>query len=170
MCLLLAGLGAALFFLFAEEESTPPPARDLASVLDRATPVTRGEFAGMTEIALAVGDECVRLVVADSETERGQGLRGRSDLPGDDGTRPYAGMLFVYDADSTASYTMSGVTDPLDIGWYSRDGEPVDRAEMEPCPEGGPDCPLYSSDEPYRFALEAARGELPSGALGSCPS
>jgi hypothetical protein len=65
---------------------------------------------------------------------------------------------------------MSGVTEPLDIAWYDATGEPVSRAAMEPCPEDGPDCPLYHADGPYRFALETFRGELPSGGLGSCPS
>ena len=162
-CLLLAGLGVALFFVLAEEEATPPPARDLASALARA----RGAddpFAGLTEVELALGADCLRLAVADTEAERGQGLRGVRELG------PYDGMLFVNASDATSAYTMSGVTVPLDIAWFSRTGEPAGRAEMEPCPEGGPDCPLYSADGPYRFAVETLAGGLPSGALGSCPS
>lgn len=166
LSLVIAGAGIGLFFAFDEgEESSPPPAGDLAAVLEQARPVTAGEFAGLTEVALAVGDDCLRLVVADSEAERGQGLRGR-----DEGPRPYDGMLFVNQSDVTSAYTMSGVTEPLDIGWYTYEGEPVGRAELEPCPEGGPDCPLYSADRAYRFAIETARGEFPSGGLGDCPS
>jgi uncharacterized membrane protein (UPF0127 family) len=79
-------------------------------------------------------------------------------------------MLFVNESDVMVGYTMSGVTVPLEIGWYAADGEPVSRTELEPCPEGGPDCPPYSADGAYRFAVETLGGGLPSGGLGSCPS
>jgi uncharacterized membrane protein (UPF0127 family) len=162
--LVIAGAGVLVYALLDSPESnSPPPTAELAAVLDGAAPA--GEpFPGLTELRLAVGDACVRIVVADSEAEQGQGLRAREDLG------PYAGMLFVNESDTTVAYTMSGVTVPLDIGWYSHDGRLVDRAEMEPCPAGGPDCPLYSADGRYRFALETLRGQLPTGSLGACPS
>ncbi|MBA2326870.1 MAG: DUF192 domain-containing protein [Actinobacteria bacterium] len=164
LCLVVAGAGVAVFALLASSESAPPPppAKAIASALESARPASEG-FIGYPETELALGDDCLRVAVADDEAERGQGLRGR-DLG------PYDGMLFVNESDTTAAYTMSGVTVPLDIGWYTHDGEPVDRTEMEPCPEGGPDCPLYSADSSYRFALETLRGELPTGSLGGCPS
>ena len=164
VCLVLAGAGVGLFFAFnQEEESSPPVADDLASALGDARPATE-PFGGLTEVALAVGDDCVRLLVADEEAERGAGLRGVTDLG------PYDGMLFVNEADVTSAYTMSGVTEPLDIGWYDAGGGLVSRTAMKPCPDGGPDCPLYSADGPYRFALETFEGGLPSGGLGGCPS
>ena len=164
LSLLIAGVGVGLFFAFnQEEESSPPVADDLASALADARPASE-PFGSLTEVALAVGDDCVRLLVADDEAERGAGLRGVTDLG------PYDGMLFVNEADVTSAYTMSGVTEPLDIGWYDAGGGLVSRTAMEPCPEGGPECPLYSADGPYRFALETPPDELPSGALGGCPS
>src|SRR5688572_11200448 len=167
LSLVILGAGVGLFFAFDEDQEwSPPVADDVAAVLARAQPTTNAaEFEALTEVALAVGDDCLRVVVADSEAERGQGLRGH-----DEGPRPFQGMLFVNESDVTSAYTMSGVTHPLDIGWYDADGEPVDRAELEPCPEGGPDCPLYRAEGPYRFALETSRGERPSGGLGDCTS
>ena len=164
LSLAIAAAGAALFFVLpAGEESGPPPARDLTTALAEVG-TAQAPFRGLTEVELALGDDCVRLAVADSEAERGQGLRGVTELG------PYDGMLFVNQADTSTAYTMSGVTVPLDIGWYASDGEPAGRAEMEPCPEGGPGCPLYSADGPYRFAVETLGGGLPSGSLGACPS
>ncbi len=163
LCLVVAGAGVMVFALLDSSESAPPPAADIAAVLDAPRPAD-APFTGLTEVALAVGDDCLRVVVADSEAERGQGLRGHPEFGG------YDGMLFVNESDSTSGYTMSYVTVPLDIGWYARDGELVDRTEMEPCPRGGPDCPLYSADDRYRFGLETLRGELPTGSLGGCPS
>ena len=162
-CLLIAAAGVGLFFALDEDEASPPPAGDIASALETARPADE-PFDELTEVALAVGDSCVRLLVADEEAERGAGLRGVTDLGG------YDGMLFVNESDVTSAYTMSGVTEPLDIGWYDAGGALVSRTAMEPCPEGGPDCPLYSADGPYRFALEAFAGGLPSGGLGGCPS
>ena len=167
VALLIAAAGVGLFFALDEEdkdqESGPPPADDIAAALSGAA-AAEAPFDELTEVELAVGDDCVRLLVADDEAERGSGLRGVTDLG------PYDGMLFVNETDVTSAYTMSGVTEPLDIGWYTADGAPVSRAELEPCPEGGPGCPLYSADGPYRFGLETFRGELPSGGLAGCPS
>jgi uncharacterized membrane protein (UPF0127 family) len=71
-------------------------------------------------------------------------------------------------APSTSSFTMSGVALPLDLGFYDGRGRPVDREELEPCPQADASCPPYSSGSPYRFALETLRGDLPSGALSAC--
>jgi uncharacterized membrane protein (UPF0127 family) len=157
------GIGVLVYAFLDATDSPAPPATGIASALEKARPASE-EFLGLTEAHLALGDDCLRVVIADIGAERGQGLRGRPDLG------PYDGMLFVNEEDVTSAYTMAGVIVPLDIGWYTRDGESVDRTEMDPCPKGGPDCPLYSADGPYRFALETLRGELLTGSLGGCPS
>jgi uncharacterized protein len=156
------GLGVALFSGRSSTEPALPPAEFLVAALAGARPA--GEpFVELTELRLAVGDDCLRVVVADEPAERVDGLRGRTALG------PYDGMLFVFEEPSNSSFTMSGVTDPLDIGWYTRSGAPVGRTEMEPCPSGT-NCPAYSAGAPYRFAVETAAGELPAGALAACPS
>lgn len=123
-----------------------------------------GPFPGLTETQLAVGDDCLRLVVADDDDERFQGLTARSDVGA------YDGMLFVFDDDSTSTFTMSGVPVPLSIGWYDRDGRPAGREAMVPCESSRADCPSYAADDPYRYAVETLDGGLPGGALGACPS
>ena len=119
-------------------------------------------FAGLTETDLAVGGRCRHLVVADSLDERVQGLTGRSDLGS------YDGMLFVFDAPTTTSFTMSGVPAPLDIGFYAADGRPVSRRHLRPCPGARADCPTYAASGAFSYALETPSGELPAGALSSC--
>lgn len=118
-------------------------------------------FAGLTEARLALGGDCLRVVVADEPGERHDGLRDRTDLG------PYDAMLFVFPTDTTARFTMAGVDAPLAIGWYDAAGRPVGAAEMEPCP-GGDGCPSYGPPGRYRYALETPPGALGGGALGPC--
>jgi hypothetical protein len=155
------GLAIALFGGRGSTGSPRPPAGFLAATLSGAQPA--GEpFPELTEVRLGVGGDCLRLVVADDVEERVDGLRDRTDLGA------YDGMLFVFDSPSNSAFTMSGVTTPLDIGWYSASGQPVGSAEMEPCPSDAVDCPAYSAGSRYRFAVETLGGELPAGALSGC--
>jgi uncharacterized membrane protein (UPF0127 family) len=121
-------------------------------------------FTGLTEAQLGVDGDCKRIVVADALAERVAGLRGRTELD------PYDGMLFVFGGPTTSAFTMSGVSAPLDIGFYDGDGRPVSRLRMEPCDEAEAECPSYLADGPFEYALETEVGELESGALTNCPS
>ena len=159
----IAALVVAVVAANDSGDSAPPIARPIESALDDATPAT-APFPGFTEVELALGADCVRLVVADEDPEKADGLRGR------EATAPYDGMLFVFDDTHQASFTMQGVAAPLSIGWYEADGSPIDRTEMVPCPAERTDCPPYSARGPYRFAVETPGGALSGGALGGCPS
>lgn len=162
----VAGVGLAIVLREGGRSGEPSPslvAGALAAALAQARPAEE-PFPDLTEVHLGVGDDCLRLVVADEVDERVQGLRGRSDLGS------YDGMLFVYDAPADSAFTMAGVPVPLDIGWYAASGRPVDRARMEPCAIDRDDCPLYSARSRYRFALETLGGELPAGGLSACPA
>jgi uncharacterized membrane protein (UPF0127 family) len=163
--LAVGGIAALLVALVTNDSggSAPPIARSIRSALADATPA-EAPFVGFTQVELALGDACVRLVVADEDLERIGGLRGR------EATAPYDGMVFVFDDTHQASFGMQGVAAPLAIGWYDADGDPVDRTEMVPCPQERTDCPPYSSRGPYRFAVETPGGALPGGALAGCPS
>jgi len=121
-------------------------------------------YTGLTEAHLGVDGDCKRVVVADALTERIAGLRGRTELD------PYDGMLFVFAGPTTSAFTMSGVSAPLDIGFYDGDGRPVSHERMEPCDKAEAECPLYEADGPFEYALETEAGQLTSGALTNCPS
>jgi uncharacterized membrane protein (UPF0127 family) len=159
----VVGLSIALFGDRGDDTAAEPLAGFVVTALAGATPAEE-PFAGLTELSLLVGDDCLRLVVADGVDERVQGLRGRSDLG------PYDGMLFVFEEPAASSFTMRGVPVPLDVAWYDASGGPVDRTEMEPCAADDPSCPPYSSRSPYRFAIETLGGDLPAGAMAGCPS
>jgi uncharacterized membrane protein (UPF0127 family) len=143
--------------------SGPGTSGPVAAALREPAPA-QGPFTGLTEIALGIDGDCKRIVVADDDGERGQGLRARRS------TAPYDGMLFVYDEEITGAFTMSGVPVPLDIGFYDRAGRPVSRLRMEPCDRAEAECPVYVSDEPFLYALETEAGALASGSLGACPA
>lgn len=116
-------------------------------------------FGTLTAGVVRVGDQDLRVVVADDPASRSTGLRGREDAA------PYDGMLFVFDADTRAAFTMAGVTGALDIGFYSADGAAVGRLRMEPCAGTDATCPLYRVGREFRYALETAAGALPRGRL-----
>ena len=144
----------------SDPDRAAPPGR-LAPALIGAG-AADAPFPGLTEAQVAVGDDCLRIVIADSSTERSTGLRGRRELGG------YDGMLFVYGEDTNVGFTMSGVPVPLDIGFYDGRARPVDQERMTPCPADMADCPVYRSGAPFRYALETLGGDLPAGGLGSC--
>jgi uncharacterized protein len=100
-----------------------------------------GDVAGWCVLLAAVADQ------------RQRGLMEVTDLGG------YAGMLFVWDADSSSSFYMRNTPTPLSIAWFDADGGLVSTADMDPCPdvEG---CPTYPSGGSYRFALEVPQGAL----------
>ena len=123
---------------------------------------SRDPFPGLTEATIAVGQKRLRVVIADDEGERYQGLRDISDLG------PYDGMLFIYDDTDTRSFTMSTVPVALQIGFYDENGRRVNSFRMRPCPRGI-DCASYPSEVPFRYALETFAGQLPAGRLGVTP-
>jgi uncharacterized membrane protein (UPF0127 family) len=133
----------------------------LAATLSRATPAS-APFVGLTEVHAAVGGQCLRLAVADSLDERVAGLRGTTDLG------QYDGMLFVFDRVANATFTMSGVTDPLDIAFFGGDGTRGSSRMMKPCAKAEPACPVYRADAPFVYALETPPGHLPAGPIGPC--
>jgi uncharacterized protein len=136
------------------------------SGLDEAPgPADRERLDGFGEVAIAVRAPdgqvlgwCV--LTAESDEQRGRGLMEVTDLAG------YAGMLFVFDEDSTGQFYMRNTVMPLSIAWFDAAGELVATEDMEPCPDSVANCPLYPEEppDPYRFALEVPQGEL--GTLG----
>jgi len=150
--LVVAGVVLLAWRLVDDEPSTP---QGLVTGVEDA----RRPFAGLTAGTVDVGGQAVRVVVADSTGERIQGLRGRS------GPEPYAAMLFVFPGDTTTAFTMAGVPDPLDIAFFDRRGARVDALRMEPCVGTDASCPAYRSSAPFRYVLETAPGEMPTGRL-----
>jgi uncharacterized membrane protein (UPF0127 family) len=120
-------------------------------------------FEGYGATRVEVDGRCRPVAVADTGDLRVAGLRDHTDLG------QYAGMLFVFEGNTNAAFTMAGVTDALEIGWYSAVGTRVDGAHMAPCPNHGQaDCPIYSSDTSYRIAFERPAGSAAPSNLAPC--
>jgi uncharacterized membrane protein (UPF0127 family) len=124
---------------------------------------TRPTVAGFGSIAYRVSkvptvNRCALLAETPLQQERG--LMGRTDLAG------YDGMLFVFPADTTVQFYMKDTPLPLSIAWFDSGGRFVSQTDMEPCLTT-PTCPLYSAAAPYRYALEVAKGGLPSLGIGA---
>ena len=88
--------------------------------------------------------------ISDTPATRERGLRGRAALAAD------AGMLFVWDEDTTASFWMKDTLIPLSIAFISAEGRVLRILELEPCRTDP--CPVYDAGVAYRTALEVARG------------
>jgi uncharacterized membrane protein (UPF0127 family) len=119
----------------------------------------RAPFAGLTAGTIEVGGKQLRVVVADSDDERLQGLRQKSDAS------PYDGMLFVFPSDRRVSFTMATVPDALEITFFDASGRVVDRLHMAPCAGTDASCPAYTPSGPFRYALETGDGVVYDGAL-----
>jgi uncharacterized membrane protein (UPF0127 family) len=120
-------------------------------------------FTGYREVHAAVDGRCVRLLVAATDGQRRDGLRGVDELG------PYAGMLFAEPGSSNDGFTMAGVDRPLDITWFAADGTRLDSARMAVCPDRAEaDCPVYRSERAYRFALETPGGAHPASSIAPC--
>ena len=106
----------------------------------------------------ATGNErCALLAVTEKQLSRG--LMGRRDLAG------YDGMIFRFAVEANRPFTMRGTLIPLSIAWFDSDGNFVDEADMTPC-RTRVSCPTYSSDRPFRYALEVASGGLRALGVG----
>jgi uncharacterized membrane protein (UPF0127 family) len=160
---LLVAAGMALILVAASSSDDEParPSGALSAALADAQPASK-PFKGLTAARIRVGDRTLHVVVTDQYDERIQGLRRRADIG------PYDGMVFVLDAPTSTSFTMSTVKTPLAIGFYDRRGRVVDRLRMEPCPLASEArCARYQPAGEFLYALETLPGDLPHGRLAS---
>lgn len=98
--------------------------------------------------AIKVGDQIVQMQLAISAAEMTHGLMERRDLGRDQG------MLFVYRAPIQMSFWMRDTPLPLDIGFFSAEGELKEIYAMLPFDETS----IRSRDTRLQFALEMNQG------------
>lgn len=109
-------------------------------------------LAGFESARIDVGDVSLTVAIAETSSQRSQGLRDVEELP--DGID---GMLFVFEQTRPASFGMRDTLIPLDIWWFDAEGRLVGTTEMEPCPSSP--CPTYESPGEVAWALETPMGE-----------
>jgi uncharacterized membrane protein (UPF0127 family) len=128
-----------------------PQARDATSVVEEAPPTTSAETAGpRVVIETDAGNVEVAVEVADDDEERQLGLMNRESLPAD------AGMLFVFEEDSSGGFWMKNTLIPLSIAFADAGGTILRILDMLPC-EADP-CEIYDPGVFYRSALEVNQG------------
>ena len=98
--------------------------------------------------AIKVGDRTVQMQLAIYSAELEHGLMERRDLGRDQG------MLFVYGTPVRMSFWMHNCPLPLDIGFFSPEGELKEIYSMLPFDEA----PIRSRDVRLQFALEMNQG------------
>jgi uncharacterized membrane protein (UPF0127 family) len=116
---------------------------------------------GATRVTITLVDESGRTAgltveVARTAEERARGLMGREELAED------AGVLFVYESDSAASFWMKDTLIPLSIAFIAADGTVLELRDMEPLSRE-----LHRPGQPYRYALEVNRGWFERHGLGA---
>ena len=107
---------------------------------------------GTVTIAAREKPVTVKVEIADSPSERQRGLMGRRTLA------PRAGMLFVYQRDTTGGFWMKDTLIPLDIAFIGPRGRIVRIFTMTPCRRDP--CRIYDPGVRYRSALEVNAGSF----------
>jgi uncharacterized protein len=121
---------------------------------------TTPSLEGFEVTEIDVGGRLLTVAVAETSSERSQGLRGVEQMPAG-----LDGMLFVFEETRSATFGMRDTLIPLDIWWFNEEGRLLGSTEMEPCTTE--DCPTYPSPGEVAWALETPMGEFgfPPGAL-----
>ena len=108
------------------------------------------ELFPFTTTEIVIGGDRWTVAVADTPSERAQGLKGVVDLGDLDG------MLFVWDEPTTTGFTMRDTLMPIDIAFFDDAGTLVSRLEMVPCTDAS--CPAYQAEGRFRYAVETEAG------------
>jgi uncharacterized membrane protein (UPF0127 family) len=131
--------------------TTTAPAPTTAATTTAPAASVPADLAAFGTETITVGGFEWLVAVADTPEERFQGLRRVADLGALDG------MIFVWDTAVESAFTMRTVPIALDIGFFGADGVLFDVVRMEPCGDSD-DCPLYTTEGPFQFAIETAAG------------
>ncbi len=103
-------------------------------------------FGVENQYKIYIGDQVVRVTVADTLDERIQGLSGVASLS------DLEGKLFIFDQNDYHGIWMKDMLFPIDIVWINDDLEVV-HIESNVQPDTYPE--IFAPDEPARFVFEA---------------
>lgn len=149
--------------------STSPPGLPGSTTTRFVTPsstdtrdIDTGDIEGFDLIAIELNGRELLVALADDSTSRAQGLMGVTSFGEVDA------MLFAWEIPTSGSFWMWTVPIPLDVAFFDGAGVLLEVITMAPCVEGvSADCPRYTPDSSYRFALEDYGGELSDLPAGS---
>lgn len=106
------------------------------------------------QVVIHTGAGPIKLNVEYAETpeKRISGLKNRSMLP------KSSGMLFVFPDEKVREFWMKDTLIPLEIIFIGTKGHINEIITMNPCASDAPICPIYTSKDPARFAVEVNAG------------
>ncbi len=105
---------------------------------------------GLPLAMMQVGEEQVKVELAESDEAQIRGLMERRILPRN------MGMLFLFKEEKPRSFWMKNTKIPLDIIYIDGEGVIVDIVYAEPCLANP--CPSYPSRKPAQYVLEINGG------------
>lgn len=172
----VAVVGFLLFLVLGADRPPDPSLRDTgltsgSSASPTGPTTTRAQVAEFGEVSFRIdgtdvifGQGSVQAarcaLLAETVQQQAKGLMGRTDMGG------YDAMIFKFSSDTTGSFYMKDTPMALSIAWFDGAGRFVSSRDMEPCLDQRT-CPTYAATGPYRYALEAPKGQL--GSLGIGP-
>ncbi len=98
------------------------------------------------------GQVKVNVERANTPEKLASGLMNRTALP------KFSGMLFIFPDEKIREFWMKNTPIPLEIMFIDTKGRINEITAMEPCAPNAPTCPVYTSKEPARFAIEVNAG------------
>jgi uncharacterized protein len=102
------------------------------------------------EIETDKGAVPISVEIADTTSERAEGLMGRGSLADD------AGMVFLFPEPERGSFWMKDTLIPLSIAFWDERGRIVAMLDMDPC--ASDPCPTYDPGVEYAGAVEVNQG------------
>jgi uncharacterized membrane protein (UPF0127 family) len=116
---------------------------------------------GAVMVVDGTGERRLSVWVAATEPQRQQGLMNVVDAE----LEGRAGMAFWFPTTTQGGFWMRNTRLPLTIVFVDDEGGVVSIAEMQPCPDTDPDCPVTRPSGPYRWALEVPTSRWPSAGI-----
>jgi len=112
------------------------------------------KIAGKNQIVIYTGIGPVKINIEYAETpeKRISGLKNRTLLP------KSSGMLFIFPDEKIREFWMKDTLIPLEIIFIGTKGNINEIITMQPCAIGVSICPIYTSKDPARFAIEVNAG------------
>jgi uncharacterized membrane protein (UPF0127 family) len=133
--------------------SSAPMTTGTATTLPPDAVVPQGFEQAAATVTAADGAVCkLCLWLAETEDQRALGLMYVTDLGGPDG------MVFRYDAPTTAAFWMKNTLMPLSIAFFDQRGAYLDGFDMAPCTADP--CPNYPTPANFTDAIEVPQGML----------
>jgi len=112
-----------------------------------AAPAPEAGLHGFETVGIVVDGQRLDVSLAETSTQRNQGLRGVKELP-----KEIDGMLFSWRDATPTTFGMRDTIIPLDIWWFDDEGRLLGSTDMDPCLEEP--CLSYASPGPVLWALE----------------